>query len=461
MADQSRLLVYSSGPLIDLFAAPLSAAGEVDTFDGSQKAAKYDLLVLDAGSLAAADFEDGAVAAKAALDSNTPVLVLSPTDHHKSVLAAAGALRHYPNGDSVGLLIEPRRDAGGTLRFALAEQYAPDAGVGRLTRTEGSGGRRKNDDAEEDAFEVPGRPAPTITEMERFIERVRGSVAALQSGPIEARTGNGPNDPPATIPAGLYDVTPVNFYHPISAGGGPKLGYKPPDGSLTFEGTAYIGAYYDNTSFNKPVQWLIIEHSGLFYTAGLEVNDSTHRGWSIAMLQINGEAISNSSLATRQSAPNNVNNETTYRSETSFSVGVSAGTAGLGVNTNYTIGSSVSNSISDWSITQSSPNIWQFAQATPYDGAQQTGLPAGAAGSGGVAGLPTISVGSLAFDAQTVWQHLPATSDTQEVTYRFVTNSRFTYSTTGKSWQAFSWNYIYQFSRKYTINWAAAWAPPR
>lgn len=458
MADQPRLLVYSSGPLDDLFAAPLSAAGEVDTFDGSQKAEKYDLLVLDAGSLSAADFESGATSAKGALDANTPVLVLSPTDQHKTVLAAAGALRHYPNGDSVALLIEPRRDASGTLRFALAEQYAPNAGVGRLTRTEG-GGRRKNDDAEEDVFVVPGRPAPTLTEMERFIERVRGSVAALQSGPIEAGVGDGPNNPPTNIPAGLYDVTPVDFYYPMTTSGQlPKSGYTPPAGSLTLEGTAYIGVYYDNLSFHSPVQWLAIQHSGLFYTARLEANDPRHIGWSIAMLKIDGDAISNDSLTTRQSSPNNVNNQTTYRSDTSFTVGVSAGTNGLGTNVSYTIGSSVSASISDWSILQSSPDVWQFAQATPYSGVPQNGLPAGAAGSNGVAGLPTISVGSFAFDAQTVWQHLPPTNGTRDVTYRFETNSCFTYSgQTGKSWNAFFWNFLQSFSRTYTINWAAAW----
>ncbi|HYR29759.1 MAG TPA: hypothetical protein VEU30_14920 [Thermoanaerobaculia bacterium] len=461
MADQPRLLVCSGGPLIDLFAAPLSAAGEVETFDGSQKAETYDLLVLDAGSLSAADFESGATSAKGALDANKPVLVLSPTDQHKSVLAAAGALRHYPNGDSVALLIEPRRDADGTLRFALAEQYAPDAGVGRLTRTEGSGGRGKNDEAEGDVFVVPGRPAPTITEVERFIERVRGSVAALQSGPIEAGTGNGPNNPPANIPASLFDVTPVNLFQPFTAGGGIKSGYTPPPGSLTFEATVYIGVYYDNISFNEPVQWLIIEHSGAFYTGPLEANDSTHIGWSIAMLRIDGQAISSHNLVNRQSAPHNVNNQTTYRNDTSFSVGVAAGTSGLDTTVTYTILSSVSSAISDWSIKQSEPNVWQFAQATPYDGAQTTGLPTaptGAAGPGGVVGLPAISVGSLAFNTQTVWQHLPATDSSQQVSYDFETYSRFTFSDkTGKSWHAWSWLFTYPFSKTHTINWAAAW----
>jgi hypothetical protein len=455
MADETRILVYGGTPLIDLFAVPLSAAGKVETFSG-QKAGKHDLLVLDAGSLSAADFHKASHAAKASLDANKPVLVLTPNENHKAVLAAAGALHTYPTSPSVALLIEPRRDKNGRLRLWLAEQYAPVGG--HMVRTTGSG-RKDAGDEVSDSFEGATRSLPTITEIEKFVQRVRSAVTGLQSGQLTADSSNGPSNPPANIPAGLYDVTPVNLYYALVAAGSASNGYTPPTGSLTFEGVAYIGVYYDNTSFNTPVQWLLIENSGLYYTAGLEANDSTHIGWSIGELAINGQSISGPSLATKQSSPNNVNGQTTYESSTSFSVGLSAGTDGLSANASYTIGSSVSNSVSDWGIVQSAPNVWQFAQATPYNGATPPGsFPSGAAGSDGVASLPAISIGSFAYNAQTVWQQLPATNVNGSVSYGFYLQAFFTYSSeTGKSWSASCWNYNWNISQNWSLNWASAW----
>ncbi|HEU4887399.1 MAG TPA: hypothetical protein VFV49_05890, partial [Thermoanaerobaculia bacterium] len=319
MSNEVRFLVVRGGPLGDFFETLLSGAGTLVTFDGSQKTEDYDLLVLDGGSLSASAFEKGATAAKAALDANKPVLILTPTTDHKDVLAAAGALRAYPRGGSVALLIEPHRNADDKLSLWLAEQYAPDAGNGRLYRTVGGAGHDEDAAAAtSDVFEVQAPSLPSTTGIAPFIERLRGAVSALKAGRLLASASKGPKDPPPDIPSDLYDVTPVNLFYEIKITEHTNPGWFP-TGAVRLEGTAYIGVYYDNLH-NTPLQWLLIEHSGLFYTGGMEDDDEGGRGWSLGALHIEGPNISSQALATHLSSPNNVNGVRTYSSGTSFTV---------------------------------------------------------------------------------------------------------------------------------------------
>jgi hypothetical protein len=449
-----RFLLYG-GPLEDLFSAALEPHGTLSTADGDRSAAEYDLLVLHSPTIPADRFGVAVAAARSALDADKPVLVLSPNVATKAALAAQGALTSYPQGSSVALLIEPRRHASGQLSVVLSEQYAPNQLGGTLTRTLGG----ENVEETVDVFPLDPPASPTIMDLEKFVARVRSAVVTGRSGGQRFSAGDGVN-PPGNIPAGLFSVTPVNLYYPVSPGGWTQQGYTCPTATLYFEGTVSIGVYYDNLSFNTPVQWLFVDHSGLYYTNGLVANDNTHIGWSIGYLQIQGEDISSPTITTKTSSPNNVNNQSQYTTGTSFTVGVSAGTDGLGVNASYTISSSVTQNISDWGILQNSPNWWVFWQQVPYDGRPPGGsFPSGAAGSDGVnQGLPTISQGSLAYETQTAWMQQPATNQNSSVFYSYYWNAFFTYSSeTGKSWSAYCWYPNYGANQTYTIGWSAAW----
>lgn len=449
-----RFLLHAIGPLEDIFAAPLQLSGSTTKYDGSQTPVEFDLLVLDPRSLKAAAFAESAALAKRMLDNNKPVLVLRPSKAHKQILASAGALRTYGATDSVALLIEPRGNLSNKLQLALAEQFGPQAGHPRLIRTVSGGGPV-------DILPVTPPADPNLQDMAKFIDRVMAAVHSRRGGPAHSLVaGNAsPDSPPSEIPVGLYDITPINLYFPIITSGSADGGFTPPNGSVYLEALVTIGVYYDNLSYNTPVQWLLIEHSGLFYTMGLEMDDKWHIGWSIGELDIGGQNISSQTLVTRQSSPNNVNNQTEYTSSSEFTVGVAAGTDGLNGNANYTIGSSQTSAISDWTVVQISPDNWDFYQQTPYDGSTAPGtFPDGAAGSGGVASLPPISTGALAFTTQTVWVQQPANNQDSNIGYVYYTQCFFTYaSKTGPSWKAVCWCFPSTPYQWFNIDWSAAW----
>lgn len=453
-------LVYSKSGVKNIAFEELSANGKIIKGNGSQNVAEHDLLVFDGNSYTANELKDLAKYAKDALDSNTPVLILGSTKAHKSALSSMGALGSYIEEDSAALYIEPRYDANGNQRIALAEQFFPNSNQAKFTRSVGQFDNGKSVSLAEPVVLKVETLVPTVLDYAKFLKRVKGSVETLSSGVKLSQTDDtAPNNPPGNIPSGLYDVTPVTMYWSWAPGGAPASGYTPPAGSITLEGLVTIGVYYDNKSFNSPVQWLLIEHSGLYSTAGLEANDNTHIGWSVGALSIDGQNISSKTMVSKQSSPNNVNGQTQYTSGTEFSVGISAGTDGLSANASYTISSSQTSSIMDWTIVQSDPNTWNFAQSVPYNGNNKPGsFPNGAAGSGGVAALPPISVGSLAFDTQSVWAQLPATQTNISVPYSFAANSFFTYAdATGKSWHAWCWTYAVTFNQTYAVNFSNAW----
>jgi len=457
MTTDPRFLIYRQGKLEEVFSEHLLRHGELVDHDGSQKPQDFELLVLDGNTLTPDELARHTADIRAALEGNRPVLVLKPTLAHKLVLAKAKILRHYMQDGSLALLIEPRRDKANKLRVGLAEQL-PNA-TGRLTRA--TAHQRRDGTVREgpvDEFLIGESP---ITEagLSRFIQRVKKVVAAGASGQVLALgdSDSSPSSPPSNIPAGLYDVTPITLYQLYSPTGGTFSGYTTPQGSITLEGLVTIGVYYDNTSYNTAVQWLIIEHSGLYYTSGLQANDTQHIGWSIGALQIAGQSISSSTLVTRQSSPNNVVNQTSYTSSTQFTVGVSAGTDGLSANASYSIGSSQTSTVADWSIVQNAPNNWTFAQASPYNGLS-SGFPSGAAGSSGVVGLPAISSGSLAYCTQTVWVQNPASQQNINVSYTYTLGTWFIYEyETGKGWHAHSWHGYPSYNPTYTIDFSAAW----
>jgi hypothetical protein len=436
-------------------------------FDGTKSPKDYDLLVLDGPSLRGADFIPGAALARTALENDKPVLVMEPTDEQKKQLAAAGALHSYPNGDCYALLIEPRRDAAGTLRLALAEQSIVEDRPVTVTRALAKGGRDGSTvQGPADTFTVRPQRQLTTTDIDRFIKRVRQSVTSLKAGAIKTTQldSSAPSNPPSNIPTDLYDVTPVNLYYALWHGGGTdQHGYTPPNGYTYFEGVVYIGVYFDNKTMNQAIQWLNIEHSGMFYTNGMVANDSNSRGWSVAQIEIKGDSISGPTLVTKASSPNNVNNSTEYTTSTSFTVGIDAGVGpdggSIGVNASYSVSNSETHSVTDWAILQSSPNWWCFYQQNPYDGRTASGsFPGGAANGDGVAALPALSAGGFAYATSTVYQHLPATNTSSSVGFTYNLKSNFTHlDYGGKSWAASWWGYPNSIYKSYTIAWNRAW----
>jgi hypothetical protein len=454
-----QFLVYSKNGLDNITKELLAHNGKLIAGKASPNGTPYDLLVLDGRSATPDDMKGFSKYALEALNVNKPVLVVGATGANKKILRENGAMGTYVQEDSAALLIEPRKDAAGNLKFSHAEQFFGDNSNAKLVRCSAAVKGGKVDPA--GGVELALAPfVPVAKDYAPFIKRVRKTVETLSSGlQLDASDDSTPSNPPATIPAGLYDVTPNTMYWAWNCSGTAQDGYTPPNGSIYIEGLATVGVYYDNTSFNTPVQWLLIEHSGLYYTAGLEENNDSELGWSVGEFSINGQNISSSTMVSKQSSPNNVNNQTSFTSSSEFTVGVSAGTDGLSGNASYSIGSSQTSTISDWSIVQSDPNTWDFYQTVPYIGQaayiQQNGFPSGARTScNDPVPLPSISTGSLAFCSQSVYTQLPAAQNTMSVPYTFGTNSLFLYCSGG---YGYMWLYFPSFGQTYAVDFSDAW----
>ncbi|MDC0714530.1 hypothetical protein POL68_39145 [Stigmatella sp. ncwal1] len=389
-----RFLVYSQGKPKEMFSEQLRRQGALVASDGAKRSQDFELIVLDGSTLKPEELSRHTPAIQSALGHNRPVLLLEPTLDHKQVLAKARILRHYIQAPSMALLIEPRRDKANQLRIGLSEQF-PNT-VGRTDCT---------------AVSPP-------VDLSRFMQKVKKVVTTLASGQVlqlDESGGSSPNPPPGNIPSGLYDVTPCSVYVPFSPSGSTQGSYTPPHGSLTLEGLVTVGVYYDNTSYNTPVQWLIIEHSGLC-DINLVANDDTHLGWSLGSLEVGAPDLSSSTLAYKQSSPNNANNVSSYTS-----------------------------------------NSWTFSQSVPYNGST-SGFPDGAVSASGIASLPALSTTSLAYTTQTVWTALPATQQNTSVTYTYTVGAWFIYEDNpGWVWHAYSWHNSMNYVLPLAIDFSAAW----
>ena len=451
-----RFLIYSEGTLDDILATPLSTYGDLVESDGSQKPTDYDLLVFDGRTVAPEALAKQGPKLQAQLEADRPFLIYRPTPAHKAGLAEAGVIHHYIEEGSFALYVEPQRDASGALRIGLAEHFGV-AAEGKVERTLATLRRDATVASEKtEEFDIETEETPDVLELAPFIERIRHSVHRLSAGQsIEADTA-ATGLPPKDVPKELWDRTPINVYQAIHPQGAKADGYRPPQGKLTLEALVSLGIFYDDRTYNEPIQWLHLKHEG-HLTAHMVADTRDHRGWSNASLNVQGEDISSASLIANQSSPNNVNRQRQYTSRSSFTVGVKADPKGLWPSLSYSIGSSETATIRDWKIAQSTPNSWLFDQQVPYDG-DARGFPHGAAGEHGVSELPEISKGTLAFDTQTVWVHLPADRKEKSVNYSYQVTSRFTWSErTGKDWKAWNWSYWAVPSRTFKVRFGKAW----
>jgi hypothetical protein len=451
-----RFLFYSQGKLEEQFSEQLRRNGILVDGDGSKRPQDFSLVVLDGSTLKPEELSRHASSLQAALENNRPVLLLKPTLEHKQVLAKSKIISHYIQAPSVALLIEPRRDKANQLRIGLSEQFPNTVGRTDCTAAQASkDGTVKKQPVSE---ALPDTSASTPVDLRPFMQRVKEVVTTLASGqPLQLdETEASPNSPPSSIPSGLYDVTPIIVYVPFTPSGSAQSGYTPPNGSFILQGLVTVGVYYDNTSYNTPVQWLLIEHSGMCDT-NLTANDKSHLGWSLGSLEIDAPDISSSTLAYKESSPNNANNVTSYTSSSSFTVGLAGGTDGLSGNASYTIGSSETSSLTDWSIVQNHSNSWTFAQAVPYNGLD-SGFPDGSVGMSGIASLPALSTAALDYTTQTVWCQIPAGQNSMSLTYTYTVGAWFIYEDNGGwIWHAYSWHSSMAWSLPLAINFGAAW----
>lgn len=460
-------LIYSKVGIKDIAFEELTANGKIIQGSGSQKVRDHDILVLDGHSHLSEELKDLAKHAKEALDCNIPVLLLNSTKAHKKVLAAMGVLGTYIEEDSVALFIEPRYDEGGNRRIALVEQFFPKSGQVKLTRISAQFDSRSNKEIFGEPVELEvAEFIPSILDYEKFLNRVKSTVESLSSG-MKLSLSSVPDfsfsSVPSNIPPGLYDITPITLYAVQPWKGPSNKGYTPPTSNTTVQALVTIGIYYDNLSFNQPVQWLVMEHNGSCTTGGMAVNNTTNCGWSLGAFTINGQSISSSTIVNKQSSPTNVNGQTSYTTGTDFSVGLAAGTDGLTGNANYTVSSSQTENIDDWQVVQNNPHYWVFSQVSPYNGVPTKPLtfPQGALGSGGVTPLPPISTGGLSFDTQSVWIQSPAAQNSIWVAYTYTTNAWFAHArATGKNWTGTVWGGYWNEFLTFTINFAAAWPNP-
>ncbi|TNJ36054.1 hypothetical protein FGF66_12290 [Chlorobaculum thiosulfatiphilum] len=457
-----RFLNVSGAALPDLLAAPLGQHGSIVNYQSSmvESITEFDLLVVDCSAIPHHQFETAGQQSFSAIKANRPVLLFRPTQAHKQTLAQYGVIFTYICSDSLCLLIDPTSSADGDPVALVEHMGAISEGmVERTLDVRNNAGQIET--VRTDVFPVNKAAVPTISDLQPFISRVQQAVHRRSFGGThnDVKASNddqGPNLPPSDIPKTLWNCTPILLYWTLNPHGGTQDNFTPPQGNITLECLASVGVYYDNVNFNQPVQWLLIEHSGHLYTQ-INVNDKTNRGWSLAYMTIAGQNISSATMVSNQSSPNNVSDVTQYTSSSEFTVGLTAGTEGIAGNMSYSIGSSQSCSISDWKIIQKTPNSWLFDQQTPYDGTTD-GFPDGAAGSDGVAALPTISTSALAFNSQTVWVHLPATKDSINVSYTYDVQCRFTWSeSTGTDWSAWSWRWHTWPSKGFTIAFSSAY----
>jgi hypothetical protein len=284
-------------------------------------------------------------------------------------------------------------------------------------------------------------------DVEAFAADVSGTLDDLRQHGVILATGN----PPPGCP---YWAAPYKLYASLGVGGGSSSA---PAATQTVSGTASMGIYYDNLTYTNPVQWTIIGNQGN-YSSDLVENDGSGLIWTIGGFKILGPGLATQGdFSLYQSSPQSVSGQTTYTSSTSFTVGVSAGTDGLGSNASYTQTNGVSYSLNDWEITLTNDDSWNFYQQTPYNGESQS-FQNNAVSGGHPASLPAISTSALSFAAQTVWLALQPLQTTMPITFTYqVYPTGIIFSNTGLIWNAKFYYYSsYDFSQTYNLDFGPA-----
>ncbi|MES1241387.1 MAG: hypothetical protein ABUT39_07195 [Acidobacteriota bacterium] len=446
----TRFLSFQTSTPDSLVYQSLAGTAEVVVADGSQNPKDFQMVMVDCTSTAASAMGGIVPQLKAALDANVPVLLLDPQEEHKKSLSPK--VHGWSSGASAACFLCPLQNGDSGQIYSVTEQFAPrTAAEGTLMMVEAqadSNGQVTVSAPVEVATSTNVAPDLQAADVEAFAADVSQTLADLsQNGGIILATGN----PPPGCP---YWAAPYKIYQPLGVGGGSGSS---PTATQTVSGTASMGIYYDNLTYTNPVQWTIIGNQGN-YSSDIVQNDDSGLGWTIGGFKILGPGLATQGdFSLYQSSPQSVSGQTTYTSSTSFTVGVSAGTDGLGSNASYTQTNGVSYSINDWEITLTNDDSWNFYQQTPYNGESQ-GFPDGAESGGNPAGLPSISTSALSFAAQTVWLALQPLQSTMPITFTYqVYPTCIIFSNINVNWHANFYYYSnYQFSQTYNLDFGPA-----
>jgi hypothetical protein len=446
---RTRFLSYQKATPTSLVYRRLSEAGEIVAADGSQDPKGFQMAVVDCAGTPADAMTGLAPNLAAALEAGVPVLLVEPQEEHKKSLA--DTVKGWSSGSSAACFLVPVQDGNGRRLYSVMEQLAPrqiDAPMMAAEAHRGPDGKVVVSEPVQLAGSTAGAPAElTPEDMAEFAADVVKTLKQLRQGPIVLATST----PPSGCP---YSATPYKIYAPLSVGGSST-----PGGTQTVSGTASMGIYYDNLTYTNPVQWTIVGNQGN-YSSSIVQNNSDGIAWSIGGFKILGPGLGGSTqgdFSLYLSSPQSVSGQTTYTSSTSFTVGVSAGTDGLGSNASYTQSNAVSYNLNDWEITLTNDDSWNFYQQNPYNGESQS-FPSGCESGGYPAALPSISTSALSFAAQTVWLVLEPLQSTMPITFTYqVYPTCVLFSNTGKTWDAtFHYYSNYSFSQTYNLYFAPA-----
>ena len=441
----TRFLSYPKTAPDSLVSRRLAETGEFVAADGSQDPKDFQMVVVDCASTVASAMDGIVPQLEAALDANVPVLLLDPQEEHKKSLSSK--VHGWSSGSSVACFICPVQNEDGRRIYSVTEQIAPTVNA-TLMMVEASA----NSDGQvvvSDPVEVATSAAAVLqpADVEAFAADVSGTLDDLRQHGVILATGN----PPPGCP---YWAAPYKLYASLGVGGGSSSA---PSAVQTVSGTASMGIYYDNLTYTNPVQWTIIGNQGT-YSSDVVQNDGDALIWSIGGFKILGPGLATQGdFSLYQSSPQSVSGQTTYTSSTSFTVGVSAGTDGLGSNASYTQTNGVSYSLNDWEITLTNDDSWNFYQQVPYNGESQS-FPDGAESGGNPASLPSISTSALSFAAQTVWLALQPLQTTMPITFTYqVYPTCIIFSNINVNWHATFYYYgSYDFSQTYNLDFGPA-----
>lgn len=444
-----KFLSISDDEINNLIFDKIKKSGETTAYDGKQDPTAYNMVVINAKS---SDINAHVSLIQKALDSDTAVMLLDAGKPDKKALSQV--IGFHNERQCAAYFLAPMVDKNGKRHYKIIEQFAPVMGEGDLMRQEAHLNHLGEVETTEPVtIQLSNTNAPELShkDIAEFAQEVEADLTTLATSGALLQASS---TPPAGAP---YWNHLYSFKQPIAPSGSPVNGNSIPTGNQLFSGNATIGIYFDNVSFSdQPVQWLLVNLSGV-YAANLTANTTDEKAWLIGGLQIQGP--SPAELTFQQASPNSISGASTYTADTSFTIGLQAGSDGVSVNASYTESNSVSQSLQDWEITQSNEDGWFFFQQNPFNGTVFSDLTDGLSGSG-VVSLPSITTSSLAFNTQTVWINEPPTSATQSLTYTFTCwpYAEYVYDP-GKSWHGAYWGYSAGLSipsDSWNVNWGSA-----
>lgn len=320
-----------------------------------------DLVVFDCASRPAEEVSQ----LFGALDAGAGLLLLDATEAHKEALAAHVGFRSQ--GAARGYFVA-RRAAGGKVGYHFHE-----------------------------ATDAP-------EEVADFIQGIRETLAMplrldeSTSGPVE-QTWTYTTSHPFTA------VGPYNS----DTGLGPT-----PDGSISLQLKYVFEGALDTGDNAGPFQYIGCTLSGILSNGGLVGNTGETFGWILANFNPSF-SVASDAFSYSSSSPANTSGTSTVQTGYNVNVGVSTGS---GASATYNYSNSITNSISEWNVVQTSSSSWNYAQATPFDGnATDNGTIDNcidwAHGNGVQTGeFPAISTSTLQFAVNTVWKTNGVVTDT-------------------------------------------------